>query len=178
MTLTIVPAGAGAGKTHRIQTQLTEWVRGKVVRPDHILAVTFTEAAAAELSGRIRQSLLASGMVDEAMAVERAHVSTIHSLGLRLMTEHAFASGATPQPRLLSEAEQDLLIRQELARCRELQPIVADPDRFGHAATFATGAEDGLRTRVLDMIALLRGLGEAGSSTRLAPDACTRIRAL
>ena len=83
MTLTIVPAGAGAGKTYRIQTQLTEWVKDKVVRPDRILAVTFTEAAAAELSGRIRQSLLAAGMVEDAMAVERAYVSTIHSLGLR-----------------------------------------------------------------------------------------------
>ena len=96
MTLTIVPAGAGAGKTHRIQTQLTDWVQRGLVRPDRILAVTFTEAAAAELSGRIRQSLLSAGMVEAAMAVERAYVSTIHSLGLRLMTEHAFAAGATP----------------------------------------------------------------------------------
>jgi ATP-dependent exoDNAse (exonuclease V) beta subunit len=178
MTLTLVPAGAGAGKTHRIQTQLTGWVRDKVVRPDRILAVTFTEAAAAELSGRIRQSLLAAGMIEDAMAVERAYVSTIHSLGLRLMTEHAFASGATPQPRLLHEAEQDLLIRQELARCAALQPVAQDPDRYGHAATFSKGAEDGLRGRVLDMIALLRGLGEAGLADRLAPDACTRIRDL
>jgi ATP-dependent helicase/nuclease subunit A len=178
MTLTIVPAGAGAGKTYRIQTQLTEWVKDKVVRPDRILAVTFTEAAAAELSGRIRQSLLAAGMVEDAMAVERAYVSTIHSLGLRLMTEHALASGATPQPRLLHEAEQDLLIRQELARCPILEGIAADPDRFGHAATFSTSTEDGLRRRVLDMIALLRGLGEAGLSDRLAPEACDRIRAL
>lgn len=178
MTLTIVPAGAGAGKTHRIQTQLTAWVKDKVVRPDRILAVTFTEAAAAELSGRIRQSLLAAGMVEDAMAVERAYVSTIHSLGLRLMTEHALASGSTPQPRLLSEAEQDLLIRQELARCPILDDIAADPDRFGHAATFATSAEDGLRARVLDIIALLRGLGEAGLSDHLAPEACDRIRAL
>ena len=178
MTLTIVPAGAGAGKTHRIQTQLTEWVRDKVVRPDRILAVTFTEAAAAELSGRIRHSLLAAGMVEDAMAVERAYVSTIHSLGLRLMTEHALAAGSTPQPRLLHEAEQDLLIRQELARCPILDDIAADPDRFGHAATFSTSTEDGLRRRVLDMIALLRGLGETGLSARLAPEACARIRSV
>jgi len=120
MTLTIVPAGAGAGKTHRIQTPLTEWLQRGEVRPDRILAVTFTEAAAAELSGRIRQSLLSAAMVEAAMAVERAYVSTIHSLGLQLMTEHAFAVGATPQPRRLHEAEQGLLIRQQLARCRIL----------------------------------------------------------
>lgn len=178
MTLTIVPAGAGAGKTHRIKTQLTDWIRSGVVRPDRILAVTFTEPAAAELSGRIRQSLLAEGMVEAAMAVERAYVSTIHSLGLRLMTEHAFAAGATPQPRLLQEAEQDLLIRQALARCSDLDAIAADPGRFGHAATYSTSAEDGLRARMLDMIALLRGLGAAGLSGHLAPEGCARIHAL
>ncbi len=178
MNLTIVPAGAGAGKTHRIQTQLTDWVRTGVVRPDRIVAVTFTEAAAAELSGRIRQSLLAAGMIEEAMAVERAYVSTIHGLGLRLMTEHAFGAGTTPRPRLLLDTEQDLLIRKELARCRILDVVATDPDRFGHAATFGNSTEDGLRTRVLDMIALLRGLGEAGLSARLAPDACDRVRDL
>ena len=43
--LSIVPAGAGAGKTHHIQTTLTHWVRDGLVRPERILAVTFTEAA-------------------------------------------------------------------------------------------------------------------------------------
>jgi len=96
--LVIVPAGAGAGKTHRIKTQLSDWVKRKVVRPERILAVTFTEAAAGELRERIRAGLLADGLVAEAMAVERAYVSTIHGLGLRLLTEHALAAGASASP--------------------------------------------------------------------------------
>ena len=84
--LVIVPAGAGAGKTHRIKTQLSDWVKRKIVRPERILAVTFTETAAGELRERIRAGLLADGLVAEAMAVERAYVSTIHGLGLRLLT--------------------------------------------------------------------------------------------
>ena len=67
--LTIVPAGAGSGKTFRIKSDLTKWVKGNLVAPDRILAVTFTEAAAAELRGRIRASLLAEGMVEAALAV-------------------------------------------------------------------------------------------------------------
>jgi hypothetical protein len=39
--LVIVTAGAGAGKTHRIKTQLSDWVKRKIVRPERILAVTF-----------------------------------------------------------------------------------------------------------------------------------------
>ena len=69
--LVIVPAGAGAGKTHRIKTQLSDWVKRGIVRPERTLAVTFTEAAAGELRERIRAGLLADGLVAEAMAVER-----------------------------------------------------------------------------------------------------------
>ena len=56
--LTVVPAGAGSGKTHRIKEDLGQWVVDGLVSPDKIVAVTFTEAAAAELRDRIRRSLL------------------------------------------------------------------------------------------------------------------------
>ena len=60
--LTIVPAGAGSGKNLSDQkSDLTEWVKNTLVAPDRILAVTFTEAAAAELRGRIRASLFGRG---------------------------------------------------------------------------------------------------------------------
>ena len=175
--LVIVPAGAGAGKTHRIKTQLTDWVKRKVVRPERILAVTFTEAAAGELRERIRTGLLADGLVAEAMAVERAYVSTIHGLGLRLLTEHALAAGASLQPRHLGDAERDLLIRQALAHARSLDPIKAEPERFGYQANWQKGetVEDSLRGRVLSMIDLLRGLGDKGRDPGLIAPALTRL---
>ncbi len=40
--LVLIPAGAGSGKTYRIQTQLADWVIGGEIAPDKILAVTFT----------------------------------------------------------------------------------------------------------------------------------------
>lgn len=83
--LSIVPAGAGAGKTHHIQETLTQWVREEKVRPERILAVTFTEAAAGELRQRIRSALISDGNLQAALAVERAYVSTIHGLGRRLL---------------------------------------------------------------------------------------------
>ncbi|WP_136684538.1 UvrD-helicase domain-containing protein [Falsirhodobacter xinxiangensis] len=177
MTLTIVPAGAGAGKTHRIKETLKTWVEAGEVRPDRILAVTFTEAAAGELRERIRASLLDAGMIDQALAVERAYVSTIHGLGLRVLTEHAFAAGASPQPRHLSDAERDLLIRQSLAHCDELGPVMKDPERFGYAASFGTGdtLEDGFRAKVLSTIDLLRGLGDSGTDPALIETACARV---
>ena len=175
--LVIVPAGAGAGKTHRIKTQLSYWVKRKIVRPERILAVTFTEAAAGELRERIRESLLTDGMVAEAMAVERAYVSTIHGLGLRLLTEHALAAGASLQPRHLGDAERDLLIRQALAQSKALDPIKAEPERFGYQPNWQKGetVEDALRGRVLSMIDLLRGLGDKGRDPGLIAPALERI---
>ncbi|MBD8651063.1 UvrD-helicase domain-containing protein [Rhizobium sp. CFBP 13726] len=175
--LVIVPAGAGAGKTHRIKTQLSDWIKRGVVKPERILAVTFTEAAAGELRERIRAGLLADGLVSEAMAVERAYVSTIHGLGLRLLTEHAFAAGASPQPRHLGDAERDLLIRQALAHAKSLDPIKAEPERFGYEANWQKGEtiEDSLRSRVLSMIDLLRGLGDKGRDRGLLAPALSRL---
>lgn len=175
--LVIVPAGAGAGKTHRIKTQLSDWVKRGIVRPERILAVTFTEAAAGELRERIRADLLADGLVVEAMAVERAYVSTIHGLGLRLLTEHALAAGASPQPRHLGNAERDLLIRQSMVHSKALDPIKAAPERFGYTANFFKGetVEDSLRAQVLSMIDLLRGLGEKGSDAGLITAALVRL---
>jgi ATP-dependent exoDNAse (exonuclease V) beta subunit len=175
--LVIVPAGAGAGKTHRIKTQLSDWVKRKIVRPERILAVTFTEAAAGELRERIRAGLLADGLVAEAMAVERAYVSTIHGLGLRLLTEHALAAGASLQPRHLGDAERDLLIRQALAHAKALDPIKAEPERFGYQPNWQKGetVEDSLRGRVLSMIDLLRGLGEKGRDPGMIAPALARL---
>lgn len=175
--LTIVPAGAGAGKTYTIQSVLTDWIARGLVRPERILAVTYTEAAASELRGRIRAGLLGNGLVSEALAVERAYVSTIHGLGLRLLTEHAFAAGASPAPRLLGDPERDLLIRQALARAVTLDPVRADPGRFGYRRNWFTGesAEDALRKAVLGMIDLLRGLGDKGRDPALIAPALDRL---
>jgi len=175
--LVIVPAGAGAGKTHHIKSQLSDWIKRGVVRPERILAVTFTEAAAGELRERIRAGLLSEGLVSEAMAVERAYVSTIHGLGLRLLTEHALAAGASPQPRHLGDAERDLLIRQALANAKSLDPIKAEPERFGYEANRqkAETVEDSLRGRVLSMIELLRGLGDKGRDLGLLASALSRL---
>ena len=52
--LKIIPAGAGSGKTYTIQKELFRWIDDGLIRPEKIVAVTFGEAAAAELRDRIR----------------------------------------------------------------------------------------------------------------------------
>ncbi len=164
--LSLVPAGAGAGKTYHIQKKLGDWVTSGEVAPGRILAVTFTEAAAAEMRDRVRAELMARGRIDDALEIDRAYIGTIHALGQRLLTEHAFAAGRSPDSRLLSEPERDLLIRLELHRCTALEPLMTDLARFGYAWDHAsqTTAEDGFRRDVLRTVDLIRSLGARGQS--------------
>lgn len=166
MTMTLVPAGAGSGKTYKIEKTLAEWVEAGLVAPGRILAVTFTEAAASELRTRIRAELMARGRIDDALEIDRAYVGTIHSLGQRLLTEHAFAAGRSPASRLLSEAERDLLIRRQLARCEALSPVMRNLTRFGYAWRPGTevSAEEAFRADLMKVIDLLRGLGTRGTA--------------
>jgi ATP-dependent exoDNAse (exonuclease V) beta subunit len=169
-SLSIVPAGAGAGKTHHIQETLTGWVRSGLVRPERILAVTFTEAAASELRQRIRTALIKDGNLAAALAVDRAYVSTIHALGRRLLVEHAFACGTSPQQRLIAEDEQDLLIRRAIDESPALGKISRDLAALGYRPSFTTNetAEDSFRARLMEVIALLRSLGPRGSDPAMA----------
>ena len=106
-TLTVIPAGAGSGKTYTIQQQLGDWVRDGLIAPERIVAVTFTEAAAAELRERISAKLLAMGRSEDALRLDQAYISTIHGFGLRVLTEFAFEAGSSPHPRLLNEDEKN-----------------------------------------------------------------------
>jgi exodeoxyribonuclease V beta subunit len=57
VTTTLVEASAGTGKTWRITQVVAEQVVDHGVPIDHILVVTFTEAATAELRARVRRRL-------------------------------------------------------------------------------------------------------------------------
>ncbi|RKF16888.1 DNA helicase UvrD [Roseovarius spongiae] len=173
----LVPAGAGAGKTYHIQKTLGEWVESGRIAPGRILAVTFTEAAAAEMRDRVRGELMARGRLGDALEIDQAYMGTIHALGQRLLTEHAFAAGRSPESRLLSEPERDLLIRLEMTRCTALEPLMADLDRFGYEWNHATqtSAEDGFRADVLKTVDLIRGLGARGLSPDIVTPALTAL---
>ncbi len=177
--LRIVPAGAGSGKTHTIQTQLGRWIADGMVAPERIVAVTYTEAAAAELRERISAGLLAMGRVEDALRLSHAYISTIHSLGLRLLTEFAFEAGTSPRPRLLNDDEQNALIRRALARTDKADRVVADLRAYGYSYVAATqsSAEEAFRDTLLDVVQLLRsiGIGTPGNILRHSKDAARRI---
>jgi ATP-dependent exoDNAse (exonuclease V) beta subunit len=171
--LTIIPAGAGSGKTHTIQTHLAEWVVAGLVAPDRIVAVTFTEAAASELRERIRSELTCRGRLEDALRLEEAYITTIHGFGLRLLTEFAFDAGMSPHPRLLNEDESDVLIRRALSETDRADAVMDNLSAHGYDYDFASGkgAEELFRDAVLKLIGKLRSIGRLGEDERLIPHA-------
>ncbi len=172
----IVPAGAGAGKTFEICRTLEGWLEDGTVAPERILAVTFTEAAASELRERLRGAALGAGLTEAALALERAYISTIHALGLRLTMEHALAAGGSPAPRLIDDAEADVLLRRAMARSDRLADVAGDLKRYGYTFDGRRGAEEQFRGRVREVVGLLTGLGEAGRAPHLAREAVAALR--
>jgi DNA helicase-2/ATP-dependent DNA helicase PcrA len=78
----LIVAGPGSGKT-RVVSRRVAWLIGEGVRPGEILAVTFTNKAAAELRERVGRLVPAGGL----------WVSTFHSACARILRDHHGALG-------------------------------------------------------------------------------------
>ena len=178
--LTIVPAGAGSGKTWYIQTKLAEWVINGQLAPEKIVAVTFTESAAAELRNRIRAELIAKEKLDEAIGLDQAYISTIHSFGLRLIKEFAFDADLSPSPRMLNDDEEAILASRALATSESALDKMQNLEREGFTYDFnsKTGAETLFRKRLLKFTGLIRSIGKDSGAEKLSAHAEKRIAEL
>ena len=175
--LTLLPASAGSGKTYTLTERLTNALAEGDVQAERILAVTFTEAAASELRGRIRARVLGSGDLVAAQGLDEAYISTIHGLGLRILKEFAFDLQSSIAPRLLMENEQTLLIQLALSRSDAIREIAPDLKRFGYQWTAWSGSEASqFRNVVATLIRLLRDLGEPKPISALADQCESEIR--
>ncbi|MFB7846126.1 ATP-dependent DNA helicase UvrD2 [Streptomyces sp. NPDC056053] len=100
-----VLAGAGTGKTRAITHRIAYGVRAGILQPTSVLAVTFTNRAAGEMRGRLRQ-LGASGV----------QARTFHSAALRQLQYFWPKAVGGDLPRLLERKVQ--LVAEAAARCR------------------------------------------------------------
>ena len=100
----LILAGAGSGKTRVIAQRIAYLIAEGHVRPDEILAVTFTNKAAEELRTRV-ETLLGTSMAGSWM-------STFHSLCARLLRREATAIGLPRDFVIYDSSDQLALIKQ------------------------------------------------------------------
>ncbi|KGQ24580.1 DNA helicase II [Gallibacterium anatis] len=103
----LVLAGAGSGKT-RVLTYRIAWLIGvENVSPNGILAVTFTNKAAAEMRHRIEDLLQ-----DQITPPFGMWVGTFHSLAHRLLRRHAPDAGLPADFQILDSEDQLRLVKR------------------------------------------------------------------
>ena len=119
----LIVAGAGTGKTMVITHRIAHLINSKMARPEEILAVTFTEKAASEMSERV-DILLPYGF-------SNVPIMTFHAFGDRILREFALELGLNPDFQVLSQAEQTIFFREHLFEfpLKHYRPL-SDPTRF------------------------------------------------
>ena len=105
----LVSAGAGTGKTSVLVERFVRAVLHDGVGVDEILAITFTDKAAAQLKSRVRARFAELNRPVEARAAESAWISTIHGFCARLLRAHALTAGIDPEFRVLDGVESERL---------------------------------------------------------------------
>jgi len=102
----MIVAGAGTGKTQVITRRIAWLIATRRARPEQILALTFTDKAAAEMESRV-DVLVPFGQVGATLA-------TFNAFCDRLVREHAIELGLTSQLRVESKAEILVFLRERL----------------------------------------------------------------
>ena len=114
-----VEAGAGTGKTTALVGRIVELVAAGKLRMERLAAITFTEAAAAELRDRVRQELeRAANQRSDPQEAERcarasrevdlASVETIHAFAGTLLRSYPLEAQLPPAFATLDEIQRDL----------------------------------------------------------------------
>jgi DNA helicase-2/ATP-dependent DNA helicase PcrA len=102
----LVLAGAGSGKTRVLVHRVAWLIQVEGASPNSILAVTFTNKAAAEMRGRIETLL---GIPGGAL-----WIGTFHGLAHRLLRRHWREAGLPQAFQILDSEDQSRLLRKVL----------------------------------------------------------------
>src|SRR3989442_843773 len=124
-TSTVISASAGTGKTWTLAgVYLKLLMHG--LQPEEILAITFTEKAAAEMRSRVRQEILARSEAcsdgpdagepwrKRLAKINAAPISTIHSFCSRVLRENPLEADLDPLFVVLDEATAATLCREAI----------------------------------------------------------------
>lgn len=141
----LIGAGAGSGKTRTLVDRFVNALGDSAeegwepLEVDGILAITFTEKAASEISERVRAALRSAGRPDDARRCDGAWIGTIHGFCSRLLRRYALQAQIDPMYQLLEGASGELMRERAFERaCRADTSGVATRllEEYGYAAVY------------------------------------------
>jgi DNA helicase II / ATP-dependent DNA helicase PcrA len=117
----LILAGAGSGKT-RVITHRIGYLIEQGIKPEQILAVSFTNKAATEMAERVAH------IIGQKVA-DQVHMSTFHSLGADILRKEMHHLGYRRPLNILDDSDQTSIIKDILKELR-LDPKVVEPSRL------------------------------------------------
>lgn len=115
MSVHVITASAGSGKTYRLTEVLSQRLTEtpadgtRPLKASEVIATTFTVRAAADLVEKTQKRLLDDGNITAAEEIGTALIGTINSVSGRLVTDYAIDAGYSPELRVLDETEQAMV---------------------------------------------------------------------
>ncbi len=126
----LVLAGAGTGKTRVVTYRIAALVRSGI-RPERILAVTFTKKAAAEMQQRAAALLVGKGRRRLPKGAARPEISTFHSLCVRILRRNIKRLGYPQKFVICDRNEQESQARAVLRELRAPSAALKPGDLLG-----------------------------------------------
>ena len=131
----IVTAGAGSGKTAVLVERYVSLLKDHEI--EQLVAVTFTDAAAAEMRGRVRKAVMSrTELTRHVQYLDRASIGTIHSLCLQMLRDNPVEAGIDPAATVFGEDEAQVEL---LAACRDAIEAAAAGEGPGVEALLQIG---------------------------------------
>ena len=133
----LVAAGAGTGKTRTVVARVLYLLgvpfRGRQIERPLLLrdigAITFTNAAAADLKRKLREGLRDAGRAADALEVDGARIGTIHAFCGEILKEFALRAGLRSADRVLTEGQSAALVARTVSEALlEAMEAKAVPD--------------------------------------------------
>ena len=105
----LIIAGPGTGKTFTLIKRAMYLIETKIIKPENIMLVTFTEKAAKEIITRLSNELLDKNIN---LNVNEMYVGTIHSVCLRILKENLEYSSLKKNYQVFDDFDQQYFLYQ------------------------------------------------------------------
>ena len=143
----LVLAGAGSGKTKALTHRIAYLIREKKVSPYNILAVTFTNKAAGEITARVTQLLNkelriknkgggenpnSSFLIPDSGATRLPWAGTFHSVCVRILRREADYIGGYSRSFTIADSNDQISIIKRIMRDLNINPKDYNPNSVQH----------------------------------------------
>ena len=147
----LILAGAGSGKTSVLTRRIAGLLHSREAWPSQILAITFTNKAAAEMRERV------GSLVGQ--ATEGMWISTFHSACVRILRREAEHFGYSKSFTIYDSADSRALLKRIIKGL--------DADAYGFTVSSVSGRISKLKNELIDADGFVRGANMSDPSDRV-----------